>query len=605
MLEPDQRQVLLADLQPPPGHQLDAAVATTFTLSLQAALIPALAFSTLRLDDETRDPVVLLESIKRISDRVDVFCQAGCIAVPSRRNDLFTFLEPMIHQVAPPRGALFHPKLWFLRFSTPTGEMTHRLLVLTRNLTGDNTWDIIVRLDSTGLAADPIEGNFSLAELIRSLPQRATGELPAERRDRIKSLAHDAARVVWERPTWAESLTIHTDLSSVDLHGRRVLAISPFVDDVGITNLRAREGVFLVSRPGQMDALSADARRGVATFVINPAAGDDRIEPDEAAPPDAPSASLGGLTVDLHAKLYVLEPLDGRSRTDRLLVGSANATNQAFTRNTELLLEFTGRRHTIGIDAILGHHVGAKGGALENFLDRYHPGEVEEPDLEDEVRRELENWLRSVAAISHRVDVAPAAGNGHSITISADRAYPTAGNRTVSVGLLTLPGRERRVAPDGTMTVAFEGVETPDITAYVTVRVLDPSGISASTVVVATLQGAPDDRFDQVLARQIDTKDKFLRLLHLLLGMISATDFVAGDELAADPGGSWGASGARDTGGELELVLSALATDPRSLLPIDDLVRRLAATDDGRSVLPDGFEVFWDEVRTVLPKGVK
>ena len=39
MLAPDNRGLLLDALRPPPGHSLDRAVATTFTLDLETALM--------------------------------------------------------------------------------------------------------------------------------------------------------------------------------------------------------------------------------------------------------------------------------------------------------------------------------------------------------------------------------------------------------------------------------------------------------------------------------------------------------------------------------------------------------------------------------------
>ena len=45
MLAPDSRALLLDALRPPRGSSLDRAVATTFTLDLEAALMVPLAFA--------------------------------------------------------------------------------------------------------------------------------------------------------------------------------------------------------------------------------------------------------------------------------------------------------------------------------------------------------------------------------------------------------------------------------------------------------------------------------------------------------------------------------------------------------------------------------
>jgi hypothetical protein len=123
MLAPDARVILLDQLRPPVGYTLDAAVATTFTLDLSAALVPPLAFASFELSG-TPDPVAALEAVRSCTDRVDIFCQAGQITVPSQASDLMAFLEPMVHEVRRPRpGHLFHPKLWLLRYRAD-GERT-------------------------------------------------------------------------------------------------------------------------------------------------------------------------------------------------------------------------------------------------------------------------------------------------------------------------------------------------------------------------------------------------------------------------------------------------------------------------------------------------
>src|SRR5947207_15373245 len=118
MLAPDARAVLLQQLRAPVGYRLDAAVATTFTLDLAAALVPPLAFATFELNN-TPDPIAVMEAVRACTERVDLFCQAGQITVPGQASDLMAFLEPMVHEVRRPRpGHLFHPKLWLLRYTS-------------------------------------------------------------------------------------------------------------------------------------------------------------------------------------------------------------------------------------------------------------------------------------------------------------------------------------------------------------------------------------------------------------------------------------------------------------------------------------------------------
>ena len=125
MLTPDARTVLLEDLRAPDGYTLDHAVTTTFTLDLTAAMLPPFAFADIGIGSSRPDPISMLQSLRRAGSKVDIFCQAGAIGVP-RSADLVAFLEPMVHQVVPPTGGLFHPKCWFLRFASPDREPRHQ-----------------------------------------------------------------------------------------------------------------------------------------------------------------------------------------------------------------------------------------------------------------------------------------------------------------------------------------------------------------------------------------------------------------------------------------------------------------------------------------------
>src|SRR6478735_2381033 len=150
MLAPDSRAVLLRELKPSTGFKFDSAVATTFTLDLTATLIPALAFSSYSFSGRIPDPVAALESVRRTAERLDVFCQGGNIGAPAKAPDLLAFLEPMVHGVRKPSRGLFHPKVWFVKYVDDEDNPTYRLLVLSRNLANDRSWDIAVRLDALG-----------------------------------------------------------------------------------------------------------------------------------------------------------------------------------------------------------------------------------------------------------------------------------------------------------------------------------------------------------------------------------------------------------------------------------------------------------------------
>ena len=81
-LDPQNRALYGDILRPPPGYGFDCAVATTYTLDFETALvIPAtLAFHAAESRQETLDsPLALLEGLERLAGRIAIYCEAGRI----------------------------------------------------------------------------------------------------------------------------------------------------------------------------------------------------------------------------------------------------------------------------------------------------------------------------------------------------------------------------------------------------------------------------------------------------------------------------------------------------------------------------------------------
>ena len=123
-----------------------------------------------------------------------------------------------------------------LRFLDRAGEPSYRLLVLTRNLTADRSWDTIVRLDRR---SDEVrdERNAPLARFVAELPDFAVRPLPADRPVAILALADELRNVRWELPAGVREVHFHpiglpdSPAFPIEEHfsGDRTLTISPLV----------------------------------------------------------------------------------------------------------------------------------------------------------------------------------------------------------------------------------------------------------------------------------------------------------------------------------------------------------------------------------------
>ena len=182
-LDPEQRTLYGANLQPPAGYVFDAAVATTYSLDFETALavpVSLALFAAENRDEILTDPLALLEGAERIAGRLLVFTDAGHIQAYARPySRLCSLLERIIVEVAAPKGGAFHPKMWALQFKSvqPDEPARLRLLVLSRNLTRDCSWDIALTLDGV-VTRRPQAANRPLVDLVRRLPDLATAGLP-------------------------------------------------------------------------------------------------------------------------------------------------------------------------------------------------------------------------------------------------------------------------------------------------------------------------------------------------------------------------------------------------------------------------------------------
>ena len=592
MLPPDSRAILVQQLKPPAGYRLDAAVATTFALDLTATLIPALALSAYSMPGANPDPVTTLDALRKAADRLDIFCQAGNIGVPTQAPELCAFLEPMVHEVKKSRG-LFHPKVWLSKYSHDELEPVFKLLVLSRNLTLDNTWDLIVSLESASLANKAAPGNRPLVDFIMDLPGRTVTSISQRRADRIRRLAREASRVVWAPPAGATQVQFHylnEGKHQLDLNSKRRLIVSPFINDSGLELLAPnksdgkRSATVVVSRAEELEKLTPVSAQRITAFVLDSAVGFVDADAESTGEP-----ALGALG-SLHAKAYVFET-DGQ-RKPRVLFGSANATDAAFDHNVEFMVEFVGPWKLFGIDAWIGTEDDDPT-PFRSMLEEYEPTGGAEPDQHEEAIWQLENQLRRLACIPHEAKAIPNGEGTFDLAVHAVK-YPLKRQYAPTIRPLTRPGTDVPVPAQRAVNLTFSGLKTEEVTGFFVLTLNDAENkLEVSCVVLADLEGEPSDRLDAVIASQLDTPEKFVRFLYLIMSLSDP-----GAAVKTLGGGNRGFFGDLAAGsGVLEVILKGLAANPSVITEIDRIVEVLKIREQSEaSVLPEGFERIWPTV---------
>ena len=206
--------------------------------------------------------------------------------------------------------------------------------------------------------------------------------------------------------------------------------------------------------------------------------------------------------------------------------GSANITDAAFDGNVEILLELEGAKKDLGIEAIMGSD------GMQSILLPHAASNPPCPPVDDLGDR-LEAAVRALASVMLTSAVVQEVGF-YRMEVQSTEPMALPSPMKASLELPTVPGQSVELL-DATIAKASLGpLRISDITAWLILRVSE-AGMERSTTVKARLINDPADRLSAVLASQIDSTEKFLMFLSLLLQLENSSWF---DQLPTDGTGS-------------------------------------------------------------------
>lgn len=597
MLALDQTGLFLDALRPPPGMEVDVAVGTTFTLDLAALLaVPVAASFAEQVDDQ--EPADLLETIRRYADRTVLFCQAGAISVPPAYRAAITFVERTVVEIGKPVGGIFHPKTWVVRFSG-RGRQLHRVLVMSRNLTFDRAWDVLVRLDE-GLADDTTMSSRPVASFVRDVAAAAVRPLEPAQRQLVDSLLESLARArlaVPEPFTEGEFVALRPRQrgTSNPFYERcdHALAVSPFLTTRAVSEYMgtASEWTGVVSRAAALDATASALRDVNNVLRIKDAVLDAQASVDHVFEADVDAATEaaqdeGPAMRGLHAKFYVQDV----GETSTVWLGSPNLTDAAFSRNWESLVRLTGPKRLVGYDAVLTQQ--PEPGNL-SWLVEPHP-------LPDTVVADSEEAPKPLEARAYELascGVVVALARDHDLWSATLCISPWEVPGEVSVRARLLSQKDAVDVVDGTAT--WHALALHHVTPFVVLE-LRADGAIRRVLVRATLEGDDyEDRRGAVLAHAIRDREGFLRYLAALLGLT----FAAGHAGTGDGVGAWftGSGGDR----VLEDLLATASRQPKRLASLDQTLRRLEQDAQFAEIVPAEFTALWRAVHAARKDAIR
>ena len=592
-------------LIPPDSYILDFAVGTTYSLDLDAlvGVCIALGLSVESDSNIMKDPVCLLEALRRTVDKLVLFCEAGQIYLPRKLSVVYTLLEKMVFQVVTKamkgiKYPSFHPKFWLLRY-TNKEEVLYRIVVLSRNLTFDRSWDICFYMD--GKLGEETDKNIPVADFLKYLLKQLPKSEIAKAKQ-IRQLIKELDYVNFEAgmkefydfefipsgvPCSEGGIYSMFDTSLIKGENDRfeksfheLLVISPFLskDIIRQFNERSRwienTEYMLITREMSLEKLKPEDCDNFRIYVLK-----DEIVDGEAAISDGESDYY---KQDIHAKVYMLR----KNSNTELYLGSLNASHNAVYGNIEFMLLLKSKNRHINMeklkaDIFNGDEDGANNPFKEVELSEHKKlKEVDEAGELNFLIKQI-NRYKFYALVTENRDY-------YDVNISVeDYEKPDA---DIKLSPIFAQTGEVEFAKN----MLFEKLSINSLSEFYVLFICDNAGNKVKRLIKIETEGIPNEREGKVISSIIG--ENFYRYVEFLFG----DDYIT-SALRANSGNCQGSLGKSYAFMEnmpllYEKMLKKAATEPESFTEIEKLIRLLPKD----SVVPETFKKLYNTFRKVV-----
>jgi len=529
-------------LLPEPGYALDFAVCLTYSLDLEALLGVPVSLGLLEEADSNamNSPFYLLEAIRKSSDNIAIFCNAGGISLPGKIQSVYSLLENSVFEVKLPIGQNFHPKLWFIKYTNYDGKSYIKLLVLSRNLTFDNSIDLCVSLQGEVMRAKR-KKNQPLADMLEFVADFAD----KGKRQRILNLADDILHV--------KSFDIEHPFEDYEFlplgiagHGKDqtklfdprydVFVVSPFLSDDVVRELsQCPYNKVLVTRKSSVTPLALE--RFDSVYITKDILSDNEY----------------GVRQDIHAKLYFTITADG----NYLYIGSANASHNAFHKNIEFLLMLKYKPNCVGFKTFFNDFLPEENCPYEKI----EVAPVPEP-VDDEKEAIDKAFKEAIYALSSCRVIA--AGNIYDVEIGVK---PLQTKLKPKISPLQRPD----IVEELKSPILLHGLLLRELSEFYILTIQDKH-----IVIKLPTKGIPTDRDNAVYKSIIDSKGKFLSYVSFMLSENYETGILDAEEnLRILQEAAQGDNNQPCAAGVYEKMLRVLHQNPSRLAALSDVIKRL------------------------------
>ena len=593
-------------LAPPAGYYLDFAVGTTYSLDLDALVGSTLA---LGLSEETdselmNNPVCLLEALRSTGDKVTLFCEGGQIHMPNHVTPLYILLEKMVFSVktGKRRGInsypSFHPKFWLIRYKNNDGVLKYRVIVLSRNLTFDRSWDVTYYMDGK-VTQQSTDKNEPVCDFLRYLlTQTPSDDKGKEKAKHIRAMIRELEHVSFE-PAEKEVCDFEfvpngvkrqrdggfyvfdqTPLFQDTFH--EILIMSPFLTGGILRNFNDRntrslikdDRYMLITRESSLEYLKPEDISRFQIYTMRDAV----IDGETAISENAQEFQKQ----DIHAKIYMVRKYGS---TD-LYVGSLNASHNGVYQNVEFMIRLMSKNRYLNMDKLTSALFGSEKDGSDN---PFQEVTLENAIIseEDEKSMALDAVVKSINRSNPSAVAEPETEDFYSIRLHFD------GCDTKGYAVDVRPLLSRRSEPFGE-NIQFQRLSITQLSEFYVISVSDGER-SIQRVLIIPTAGLPEDREKAVVTSVVSNRDCFYRYIAFLLGDDTILSILEANNAAGEAGGTVNRQ-AYHVPALYEKMLQTAAVNPEKFKGIEYLMKTIS--EDGIS--PEDFKKLYETFKKAV-----
>ena len=586
-------------IAPPADYNLDFAIGTTYSLDLDALVGACIALGLAEETDSDlmKNPICLLEALRATGDKIALFCEGGQIHLPNSVTSLYILLEKMVFPVTTgaKRGLAkypsFHPKFWLIKYVNNKGEALYRVVVLSRNLTFDRSWDVSFCIDGKKTSYETDKNNpvsDFISYLIKQLPDT---ENASAKQKKMRSLLRELKHVEFslDSKEFYDFDFISVGISNkynskqdalynlLDDSFHEVMIMSPFLSKGVIKDFNDRNKYIehsehvLITRAAELGKLKPADCSNFEIYTMKDAVvdGESLISEENASTQKQ----------DIHAKIYMIM----KYPNTYLYLGSLNASHNALNGNIEFMVKLHTKNRYLNLSKLKDSLFGADEAECPFQIATLSNAQEDESD-------EKTQMLDSIIKAINRLETSAIIkenGEHFDINLSFD-PFESEYNITVS------PLLSNKTAPLSE-NILFSSMELTQLSEFYKISVSDEKQ-TVSRVIMIPTENMPTDREKAVVSSVVNDKSCFYRYIAFLLGDNMVISALESNDSTDEVTGTTKVNKPIQLPALYEKMLCTAATAPERFKEIEYLINSVSA--DG--VIPEGFEELYNTFRKVV-----